>query len=739
MYPDVNWQDEILKPVSFRQSYYASARGGGNIARYFLSLGVGNEAAAYKQDKSSPFSSNVGYNTYSFRNNLDINLTKSTTLYFGADGFLSIRTEPGIANTDYLWYAQASITPLLFPTVYSTGQLPATGSNDQISPYVLINHTGQSFNEEYKGKMTLALNQNLGMLLEGLKLKIQGAYDIQSWFNERRYTQPALYHAIGRNANGTLVMQEVLQAQAVSYSKGMNRYRKYHLETNLNYDKIFNTDHRVSGLVYYYISDQKDANDAISSLSAIPIRYQGVSSRLTYGFKDTYLMDFNFGYTGSENFTPGKQYGFFPSISLGWIPTNYQWMKDKLPWLNFFKIRGSYGSVGNDRLAGTSRFPYLTLINTGSGAPWGGNAMETVNEAVIGADNLAWERAVKANLGIDGKFWKEKISFVVDFFNDQRDGIFQPRVQVPDYVGLINMPYGNVGKMKSYGSDGNFSFSQAISKDMSFTLRGNFTYSKNIIQNWEQVYLKYPYLEYTGFPHSVIRGYKAIGFFKDEDDIKYSPIQTFGGSVMPGDIKYMDINGDGKINSDDKVPLSYSTYPKLMFGFGGEFVYKKFSAGILFKGTGKTDYFHVGLGYDAGYDPFNLSERGNVLSIVADPRNRWIPMDYALANGIDPALAENPNARFPRLQYNYNINDMQLSDFWQGDSRYLRLQEITLNYNLKHASLQKMGVTSIDFQLVGNNLYIWDKVKLFDPEQANRNGRVYPLPSVYSLQLYIHL
>jgi hypothetical protein len=292
--------------------------------------------------------------------------------------------------------------------------------------------------------------------------------------------------------------------------------------------------------------------------------------------------------------------------------------------------------------------------------------------------------------------------------------------------------------MRSYGSDGNAAFNQAINQDISFTLRGNFTYSKNMIQNWEQVYQQYPYLELTGFPSGVIRGYRALGFFKDEDEIKYSPIQTFG-SVMPGDIKYMDVNGDGKINADDKVPLSYSPYPRLMYGFGGEFRYKKLSVGILFKGTGQTDYFQIGQGYDSGFDPFNNGERGNVLSIVADPRNRWIPMDYALANGIDPALAENPDARFPRLQYGYNNNNVQLSDFWKGDSRYLRLQEITVNYNLKNRTMQKIGLSSVDLQLVGNNLYVWDKVKLFDPEQASRNGRVYPLPATYSLQIYINL
>jgi TonB-linked SusC/RagA family outer membrane protein len=741
MYPDVDWQKEILNPVSFRQSYYASARGGGSIARYFLSLGLGTESAAYKQDKSNVYSSNVGYNTYSYRTNLDMNLTKSTTLYFGVDGFLSVRTEPGMANTDYIWYAQAETTPLLFPKMYSTGQFPATGANDQTSPYVLINHTGQSSSEQYKGKMTLALNQDLADLLEGLKFKIQGAYDLQSSFSERRYILPALHHAVGRSATGELILREMVPAQNATYpTPTQNRFRKYHLETNLNYDKVINSDHRVSGLLYYYLSDQKDASKATSSLLAIPIRYQGVSSRLTYGFRDTYMVDFNFGYTGSENFQPGKQYGFFPSIALGWVPTNYNWVKDKLSWLTFFKIRGSYGTVGNDRLTGTSRFPYLTLVNSVNKSVWGGSSsIETVDEQVIGADNLAWERAIKADLGIEARLWKDKISFVVDFFQDQRDGIFQPRVQIPGYAGLVSMPYGNVGKMKSYGADGNVSFSQEIGKDISFTIRSNFTYSRNMIQNWEQVYQKYPYLENTGFPNGVIRGYRSLGLFKDEDDIKHSPIQTFGGSLMPGDIKYMDVNGDGKITDEDMVPLSYSTYPLLMYGFGGEFRYKQLSVGVLFKGTGRTDFYHIGRGYDGGYDPFNHNDRGNVLSIVADPHNRWIPRDYALANGIDPALAENPNARFPRMQYGYNANDVQLSDFWKGDARYLRLQEITVNYNFKNAALKKIGVASIDLQLVGNNLYVWDKVKLFDPEQATMNGRVYPLPTTYSLQLYIHL
>ncbi len=217
---------------------------------------------------------------------------------------------------------------------------------------------------------------------------------------------------------------------------------------------------------------------------------------------------------------------------------------------------------------------------------------------------------------------------------------------------------------------------------------------------------------------------------------------------MPGDIKYKDINGDGVINSMDKVPLTHSNYPLTMYGIGGELRYKKFTLGVLFKGTGKTSFFYVGQSTSVnsvtevngmGYMPFFQGNQGNVLSLAADPANRWIPKDYALAHGIDPALAENPDARFPRLQYGNNANNSQLSTFWEGDARYLRLQEVTLNYHLNHDFIKKFGVSSIDLQFVGNNLYIWDKVKIFDPEQAAWNGRIYPIPTTYAVQIYLNL
>ncbi len=321
----------------------------------------------------------------------------------------------------------------------------------------------------------------------------------------------------------------------------------------------------------------------------------------------------------------------------------------------------------------------------------------------------------------------DRITFVVDFFNDQRDGVFQQRTQVPGYVGVISMPYGNVGSMRSYGSDGNLSYTHKFTSDFYAIARGNFTYATNHVDNWEQADPKYEYQRIEGNPLNALRGYIATGLFKDEEDVKTSPKQF--GAVRPGDIKYRDVNGDGAITSDDKVPLSYSPIPRLMYGFGGEIVYKKLSLNILFKGTGRTDFFYGGY----GYIPFEGERVGNVLDIVYDQINRWTPASYSG----DPAT-ENPDARFPRLTYGHNENNTQSSTFYLGDARYIRLQELSLNYKLNSAKIKALlGLNSIDLQLIGSNLHVWDKVKLFDPELARYNGNAYPIPSRIAIQVYL--
>ena len=745
LFPDVNWQKELLHKNSFTQTYFVNARGGGSLARYYLSLGYSNESSAYRQDKNSKYSAGVGYQTMNYRVNVDINLTPTTKLYFGSDGFLSIKKEPGNTSTDDLWKTTRNLTPITIPTVYSTGHLPAFGADNAYSPYVMLNQTGMTDIRHYRGKATLELTQDLSMVTEGLKLRVQGAFDNETNLREKRSIRPDMYYATTRKYTGELGIIKRVDAEPAKYEKGEEQFYKFHFEATATWDRLFNKKHRVGALLYYYMSNQQNSNQSgvtddatLKSMYAIPIKYQGVSGRLSYGYDDTYFLDANFGYTGSENFEKGHRFGFFPSVAIGWVPSQYPFMQALSPVLNFLKFRASYGTVGNDRLT-NERFPYLTLMKMGSGGGWGSSS-GYITEERVGANNLRWEKATKADLGIEGRLLNDRIDFVVDFFQDMRDGIYQRREQIPGYVGLTQMPFGNVGKMKSWGADGNISYSQQINKDWGFTVRGNFTYSANKVENWEQALQPYDYQNYSGYVNNAFRGYIALGLFRDELDVAQSPKQTFG-SYLPGDIKYKDVNGDGVIDEDDKVPLSYPNYPRLMYGFGGEVRWKDLTLSVLFQGTGNTDYYYVHPGdWDAengdgkGYIPFYGGNTGNVLTIVANPANRWIPASYSG----DPST-ENPNALFPRLSYGVSDNNKQYSTFWHANSRYLRLKEINLNYHVTPGKVLKtIGVKSMDLQFVINNLHVWSPMKLWDPEQANRNGAAYPIPTTYAVQMYVN-
>ncbi|MDD4198934.1 MAG: TonB-dependent receptor [Paludibacter sp.] len=733
LYPNVNWQKEILKPVSLQQTYYMNASGGGSIARYFISTGYSDETAAYRQEQSSRYANDVSYQKFTYRSNVDVNLTSTTKLYMGIDGYITVSTVPGFTNTNQLWALTRTLTPLAFPTRYSTGQLPTYGSNDMFSPYTMLNETGYQNSTKYRNMVTLSLSQDMDALLKGLKARVQVASDYNTTLIERRYLLPDMYKAMGRFSNGQLQLVKTISQTNVNYSRNIDQWRKYHLEAQLNWNRDFG-DHDLGALLYYYMQDISNTNTLLdrTGIGNIPERYQGLSGRLTYGLKKTYFMDANFGYTGSANFESGNQFGFFPSIALGWVVTEYNFIRENLHWLNFLKVRYSYGLAGNDRISG-QRFPYLTLINNNAGSYWGYNG-NGITKTQIGATNLQWETSIKQDLGIEGKLLKDKISFTIDFFRDTRDNIFQKRTTIPDYAGLITMPFGNVGSMYSFGTDGNVEFFQKINKNMDFTIRANYTYAANYVTYYEEAIQPYPYQNATGYPWGVQRGLIALGLFKDEQDVLTSPLQTFG-TYRPGDIKYKDVSGDGMINNEDMVPLSYTNnIPRLMYGVGGEFRYKNLTLSVLFKGTGAVEYFRTGRGYDAGWIPFVNGELGNVLTVVNDQRNRWTPAWYSG----DPAT-ENPNAMFPRLSYGHNNNNAQLSTFWKKDGSFIRLQELCLNYNITEKKfLKPLGIHSINVQLVGNNLFTIDKVKFFDPEQAQYNGGAYPIPARYSLQLFLN-
>ena len=733
LYPNVNWIDQIMKKTSLQENYYASARGGGDVAQYFVSVGYRHEGAAYKQ-KENQFHRPLSYDQLTYRANINMNLTKRSELYFGVDGSISNHTTPGGKNTNQVWSDVLQLNPLMFPVTYADGTLPTYGQSDLISPFAALNYQGYNSSDYSRNMITLKFTHRFGGILKGLVGSVQAVNDRTAGFSERRFVSPDYYRATGRTATGDLIKTLRSKQQDMRYSSNNDSWRKYYMEAKLDYNTSFGA-HNLGALLFYYMEDAKGSewgNGDALGIAAIAKRRQNVSGRLSWGYNSTYFVDANFGYTGSDLFPKGERFGFFPSIAVGWAPTSYKWVQKHLPFVNFFKIRGSYGLAGNDDIANT-RFPYLTIINNHAGTTWGYTGQGIV-EKQQGADNLKWEVAKKLNVGVDANFFNDAIKVTVDFFRDTRDHIFQDRVTLPEFAGMVTYPKSNVGRMHSFGSDGNISYFHKINKEMNFTVRANYTWSQNIVDYFEENKLAYDYQSVTGMPYGVLRGYVSEGLFKDEADIRQSPDQTAAfGVVRPGDIKYRDVNGDGVINKDDRVPLSYgNNVPRVMFGLGGEFNYKDFTVSLLFKGNTGVNYYRVGMGHDAGWIPFYNGEMGNVLKMVNNPKNRWIPSWYSG----DPST-ENPNAMFPRLSYGSNNNNSQLSTFWKQNGSFLRFQELNFRYVFRHRKwLRAAGLSALECDFVINNLFTIDSAKYFDPEQAWFNGAAYPIPTTYSLQMY---
>jgi TonB-linked SusC/RagA family outer membrane protein len=728
LYPDVNWQDEILKDQTYGMEGNINISGGGKLARYYMSGYYRTNDAIYKQTGMERYNTNVNRNQYSFRSNIDVDATPSTKVSLLLSAQLVDQNRPGMGNTSYIWSACANLTPMTVPVVYSNGQFPAYGKDDSTSPTVLLNQTGFMTERNNTIESLLSVEQKLDFLLKNLKLTGSISFDNYNYHETRRYKMPALYRADDRDwRTQELITRKTVEATNMTFSSSSYGTRTIYAEAKLDWNTIIADIHRVGALLLYQQKDY-EATNATGELNSIPRRNQGIAGRLTYSYNDIYFLEGNFGYNGSENFPEGQRFGFFPSIALGWVISNYDVVTETLPFINMLKLRYSFGLVGNDQLSNT-RFPYLTYVNTTSAPSYvygdqRSNIGPGVTESILGSTGLVWEKAVKQNWGIDLQMYKG-INITVDAFVDNRNNIFMIRQSLPATLGIPSSTniWGNVGKMRSWGADGTASYTKRFG-EFDVEVRGNFTFTRDKIIDYDEVPPRYPYLAMKGTSYGVTRGLIALGLFKDEDDVKSSPAQF--GNVMPGDIKYQDVNGDGKIDNYDIVPIGNANVPKVQYGFATSLAWRGFDFSIFFRGSGKSDYFMGG----NGYYPFASGELGNVLSIVKEQSNRWTPASYSG----DPAT-ENPNARFPRLTYGNNDNNNRASTFWLADASFLRLKTLEIGYSLPRKLTEKLFMTNCRFSIIGDNLAVWDKVKLWDPEQASSNGAVYPLTRSWSAVL----
>ncbi|NDV66585.1 TonB-dependent receptor [Bacteroides sp. 224] len=747
LYPNVDWMDMLLRDGAPTYKVSVNVDGGGSTARYYASASYLNEGGMYKTDKAlKDYKTNANMDRWNYRMNFDMDVTPTTLVSAGISGFLETTNEPGLAGD--IWHSVIGQNPISIPVLYSDGKIPAYGTGNRTNPWVLATQTGFVQNWKSVSQVNANIKQDLKFITDGLRFEARIGLDNTSKNKVGRIKWPEQYKAKRRrDLNGDLVVDRVSTESFLHQQASSQSERFINIEAEFHYNKLFNQKHRVGAMVKYMQSEKTepayerkwrteekdgktyfywDETDMQFLIRGMPKRNMGLSGRTTYAFMDKYMVEFNFGYTGSENFKKGHQFGFFPAVSAGWNIAQEKFIQKALPWLTMAKVRYSYGEVGNDNIG--TRFPYLVEVGNRDGYNFGdinqAYGIGGLHMSKVAADYLTWEVAKKHNIGFDLNILNNKFSATIDIFKDTREDIYMERKNLSGMTGITSKPWANVGKMESKGFDGNFAFTENIG-EVTLTLRGNITYTKNEVIEHDEETNALPYRMIQGYRWRQVKGLVAEGLFEDYEDIRNSPKQTFG-AYMPGDIKYKDINGDGVIDDKDIVAIGATEVPNLIYGLGLSVLWKGFDFNVHFQGAGKSSKMIEG----SSVYPFINSDWGNIFKEVANSSDRWISKEISG----DPAT-ENPNAKYPRLSYGGQGNNYRASTFWLRDGKYVRLKTLEIGYTLPSNFLNKFRISRARVYFIGNNLALWDSLKLWDPELDTTNGQKYPLSKSFTLGL----
>ena len=749
IFPNVNWMDLLLKDGAPTFRANVDVNGGGANARYFASVSYVEEGGMYNSDSAlKDYKTNANYHRWNYRMNFDLNITKTTLLKIGVAGALEKQNQPG-SIYDEVWTSLMGYNAIATPVKYKNGRWGSQGSGNHNNPWVLVTQYG--YNEIWKNTIntTAELTQDFGFITPGLSAIVRYGYDIYTDNGNKHWKAPEGWQAERlRDSNGELVFTKKVDEQLMIANPYSNGQKKEFFEAEIHYARNFGL-HQV-GAILKYTQDgttNNSQNDYVNQSSDDPIeqmnidfqrtiqgidrRHQGLAGRFTYGYANRYFIDFNFGYNGSENFAKHNRFGFFPAYSAAWNLGEEPWIRKAAPWIDMFKIRYSYGKVGNDYLS--TRFPFQGRFMTDDNDRYIFDDFGTSNYTYNGISylmlankDITWEVARKHDIGIDFYLFGNKFSGTIDYFRETRDGIFMTRNYLPQIIGVSNsqQPSANIGKVRSTGVDGNIAYTEKIGQ-VNLTVRGNFTYSKSKILEYDEQYSHYAYSRNSGFRVDQARGLIALGLFKDYDDIRYSPDQSAlkgDFEIAPGDIKYKDVNGDGKINDNDIVPIGSTTKPNLIYGFGISAQWKGFDFNVLFQGVGESSFFINGF----TVYPFSEGSWGNILTDVVG--NYW-------------SLGKNEDihAKYPRLTYGNNSNNNRASTYWLRDGSYLRLKNLEIGYTLPKAFVSSMHIQNVRFYFMATNLLTFSEFDLWDPELGSSNGQQYPLSRTFTLGMTINL
>ena len=725
VYPNVDWYDMLFKDCTFNQNFNFNMTGGAKKIDYFLNASVYNENGIMRKPEASKFDTNINVQKYLFQANVSADATKTTRVSLKMNTQLHYRHAPIQNVSDLFAYAMTGM-PCEFPatlpgeesdTFVRFGTNNAWNSGFFTNPYAKL---CRGYGDQFRGHFTSALtvNQNLDFITKGLSATGMATFYNRVYSAVYRSFTPFMYQLTDYNIDeaGNYSYTSNSTNTGTTYlgtTRGKDGYRELAFQAKIDYARTFGK-HDVGATIVYM---QKERNMNISDeqeYAALPYRQQGLAGRVTYGFDKRYLFEANFGYNGSENFAAGKRFGFFPSVAVGWVISNEPFWKGIKEQVNLFKLRASYGLVGNDVISKdyADRFPYLTTVDMGQGYDvYIGNNFERKYGPILsvyGNPNATWEESRKLDIGVEiGLF--DSLNIIFDWFKEKRSGIFMQRTSLPSTFGMSGItPWANIGKVDNSGVDISVDYNKAFSKDLILSLRGTFTYAHNEIVEMDEPKYKWAYQYKAGHPINSIQCLIAEGLFRDEEEIASSPSQDIYATtypIRPGDVKYRDLNDDKIIDDNDMCWTGNPTVPEIIYGFGFSLKYKGFDCSAFFQGQGKVSILMY------NYHPF---------ATAATPGSglmQWIADEHWSED--DP----NPKALYPRLSPLWNNNNTKASTLYVRNGKMLRLKTAEIGYTYK-----KMRV-----YVSGTNLLTFAPFKYWDPEKGSGNGLGYPLQRTYNL------
>ena len=748
LYPNAQWTD-LLAKSTLSQRYTIGLRGGNDRVRYYASGSYYGEQGVFKSTPTENYNANIGFRRFNLRSNVDIDVTKSTLLSLDMSGQYVQKNNPGF-STDDIFNAIYRYPVHVIPARYSDG----TFSDDKTqgwglvdTPYNMLNNSGYSKHTGAFLQTKVSLIQKLDFITKGLSAKAIVSFDTDYSTTMRRFMTPETWFASGRNEDGNLIKTRVKSGTELGNPEnaGTAGQKKIYIEASVNYSRIFANKHDVNVMALYMQKENQFFH--YSGMKMLPYRKQSVVARASYAYDKRYILEANMGLTGSENFAAGHRWGIFPAVGAAWYISQEQFMKGLAPYLSNLRLRASYGLTGNDDIGHNDRFPYRGTLNTyapgydlGLSQGAGGSASNWVGGGII-EDNIAvptltWEKESKVNVGLDLGLFDGRISLGVDWFTNRRYDILLKRKTMSGVTGIPNAPFQNYGIVTNTGVDLNLELKHSFG-DFDISALGNFTFAKNKIVEYDEIPPRNAYQKVTGYSLGKPLIFIADGLYKEEDfDIYYNSdgsknyvlkegLPNPNAIVRPGDLKYMDLNGDNKIDDYDKTREHgfYSSLPEIVYGFGLNAQWKGIFFGMFFQGTGHASQ--------------NLMANNTTMIPFRETKDSSSSRTFVS----DHWSAENPdncNVLYPRMHsaaFEYNFRP---STWWYRQSNFLRLKNIELGYEFPKALTSKAKINNLRIYFQGNNIAVIDHIKFWDPElDAGASGSKYPLNRTFTFGLDI--